>query len=75
MPQLTGPVEDGDGLIVRLYQSTRSREWVTLRAPGLLASAAVTNLLEDDQQAIPVQGNELRVYLTPFQILTVRLRF
>ena len=74
MPEQTGPVEDGDGVIVRLYQSTRSREWVTLRAPGLLASAAVTNLL-DDQQAIPVQGNALRVYLTPFQILTVRLRF
>ncbi len=71
--------KDGGGLIVRLYQSQRQREWVTLQVGVPLQSAYITNLLEENQAEVVVEHGEedavcaLRLYLTPFQIVTLRL--
>lgn len=67
--------EDGNGLIVRLYQSQRVREWVTLRAPQAIQGAFITNLLEENQDVLQSDGGMLKLFLTPFQIVTVRVVF
>lgn len=66
--------EDGDGVIIRLYESSRRRGWVTLTAGFDVAAANITNLLEEDGEPLPLEGRSLRLYLKPFEIVTVRLR-
>jgi alpha-mannosidase len=66
--------EDGQGLIVRLYESQRRRGRFTLTAPFPLAEAWRTNLLEENQERLHVSGHRLELEIRPFQILTLRLR-
>ena len=66
--------EDGDGLIVRLYESQRKRGTVTLKTGIELAAAWKTDLLEENQSALEVEGRAVRLEITPFQIVTLRLR-
>ncbi len=65
--------EDGNGLIVRLYENERSRGLVTLHAGFPLHAAYRCNLLEEDQEVLPVTGNGVRLMITPYQIVTLRL--
>lgn len=69
------PAEDGDGVIVRLYECNRQRGWVTLHSGFALHSAQITNLIEEDQDALEVDEHRVRLYLKPFQIVNLRLRF
>jgi alpha-mannosidase len=65
--------EDGNGIIVRFYECNRQRGWVTLRTGFPVQSAYLTNLLEDKQSTVAVNGQELKLYVKPFQITTLRL--
>jgi alpha-mannosidase len=65
--------EDGQGLIVRLYESQRKRGEFTLTYASSLAGAWRTNLLEENQEQIPTDERELRHSIKPYQILTLRL--
>jgi alpha-mannosidase len=65
--------EDGRGVIVRLYEGSRQRGWVEVEVGFDLAGACVTDLLEQDGEALRVEGRRVRVHLSPFQIITVRL--
>jgi alpha-mannosidase len=65
--------EDGNGLIVRLYENQRRRGTVTLKAGFPLQRATRTNLLEDNQDSLTVEGNSVRLYLKPYEIVTLRL--
>jgi alpha-mannosidase len=65
--------EDGDGVIVRLYESHRQRGSVTLRTGFPLKAAWQANLLEDNEEPVAVDGNEIRLTLRPYQIMTLRL--
>ncbi|MEP7358609.1 MAG: glycoside hydrolase family 38 C-terminal domain-containing protein, partial [Anaerolineales bacterium] len=66
--------EDGDGFIVRLYESQRQRGPVTLTAGFALAEAWRTNLLEENEEALVVTDNHLQILLRPFEIVTLRLK-
>jgi alpha-mannosidase len=67
--------EDGNGLIVRLYEDQRNRGKVTV-APGFtLSEAYICNLLEENEQALEVQDNAVQLDVTPYQIVTLRLIF
>jgi alpha-mannosidase len=67
--------EDGDGVIVRLYECMRRRGTVALTAGFDLASATLTNLLEDDGEAVEVRaGRQIALPYRPYQIITLRLR-
>ena len=66
--------EDGRGVIVRLYQSQRRRGWVTLHSALAIAEVWVTNLIEEDQAKMAIDDG-VRLYLKPFEIVTVRLVF
>jgi alpha-mannosidase len=67
--------EDGRGLIVRLYESRRMRGCAALTCAFPLSAAWRTNLIEEDQSSLTVEGNTVRFEFRPFQILTLRLEF
>ena len=66
--------EDGDRLIVRLYETQRRRGPVTLSTSFNLASAERVNLLEEKQHALAVDGKQVTFPIRPYQIVSLRLR-
>lgn len=67
--------EDGDGLIVRLYESQRKRGAVKVRFGCAVESAWITNLLEENESALGVEDSSVQLHLTPYQIVTLRVKF
>jgi len=65
--------EDGNGIIVRMYESQRQRGTFVLTTAFGLKAAWGTNLLEENQEEIAVDGNQLHHQIKPYQILTLRL--
>ncbi|GER90159.1 hypothetical protein KDW_43210 [Dictyobacter vulcani] len=65
--------EDGNGIIVRLYESQRRRGRVTLTTGFNLAEVWHTNLLEENGEQVQCQGNELTFSIKPYEIVTLRL--
>jgi alpha-mannosidase len=58
---------------VRFYEGERSRGPVTVQAAFKLKAAHVTNLLEENQEQLAVDGNRVRLNVRPYQIVTLRL--
>jgi alpha-mannosidase len=65
--------EDGRGVILRFYECNRQRGPITLRVGFPVREAWMANLLEEDQEALEVVGQEVRLSIRPFQIVTLRL--
>ena len=65
--------EDGQGLIVRLYESQRKRGECTLTAAFPLEAAWRTSLLEENLERLDVDERCVRFFIKPYQILTLRL--
>lgn len=65
--------EDGNGMIVRLYESQRKRGPVYLHAGFNLSAAWRTNLLEENQEKLPINGKQVNLSVRPFEIVTLRL--
>jgi alpha-mannosidase len=66
--------DDGDGLIVRLYEAHNQRGSVRLRFGRLVRSAETTDLLERRIDPLPVAGNTVEVAVRPFEVKTLRVR-
>jgi hypothetical protein len=66
--------EDGDGIIVRLYEAYRRRGTARLIVNGLCSRASRTDLLERDVEDLPVHGGSITLDYRPFEIITLRLR-
>lgn len=68
------PAEDGQGWILRLYESggRQARAEVAINVPFTAATAV--NLREDGNEALPVQEGRVALEFSPFQIRTVRIR-
>ena len=65
--------EDGQGLIVRLYESQRRRGKLTLTTGFPLAKAWRTNLLEENREALDCDENSVTTFIKPYQVLVLRL--
>jgi alpha-mannosidase len=65
--------EDGNGVIVRLYESQRQRGPVTLSTGFALAGAHRTNLLEQNEEELAVDGQQVTFSVRPYEIVTLRL--
>ena len=65
--------EDGDGLIVRFYESQRRRGQARLHLGFELGRAWRTNLLEENQAELTPDGNTLTLSVRPYEIVTLRL--
>jgi alpha-mannosidase len=68
------PAEDGDGLIVRLYEAHNQRGHGTLTFATSILSAQECNLLEKQINDVCCQGNSLSFQVKPFEIKTYRVR-
>jgi alpha-mannosidase len=66
---------DGDGLVVRMYESHNQRDAVRLTFGRAVASAAETDLLEREIGPAEVSANSVSVALKPFEVKTLRVRF
>jgi alpha-mannosidase len=66
--------EEGDGIILRLYESQRKRGPVQVRLGFAVESAWETNLLEEDESELSVENDSIQLNLRPYQIMTIRLR-
>ena len=67
--------EDGDGIIVRLYESHRKRGQVQVRFGGGVEEAWTTNLLEENESALSVDQDSILLHMKPYQIVTLRVKF
>lgn len=70
--------EDGDGIIVRLYEAFNRRTELTVSIgwPQLsLTEAYDCSLLEDPEAPLPTEGNTVTLSIRPYEIRTLRLRF
>jgi alpha-mannosidase len=68
--------EDGDGIIVRIYEAVGSRGRVTLHlSPALgIVRVSLTDLLERPEEGeVTFAGGEVTFDIRPFQIITLRL--
>jgi alpha-mannosidase len=65
--------EDGNGLIVRMYEDHRNRGRVIVKTAFALAEAYHCNLLEENERSLPVRDNEVHLDVRPYQIITLRL--
>ncbi len=67
------PAEDGDGWVVRVYESSGGRSRGRLTFAVSVGEAWLSNTLEDRLEALPIAGGAVELDLRGFQIVTVRL--
>ncbi len=65
--------EDSEALIVRLYESHGGRCRVKLSSPSEVKSAALCNLLENEEQPLEWKDGGVEFDVTPFKIVTLKL--
>ncbi len=65
--------EDGDGIIVRLYECHNSRSTVRLRFAKKLKTVHECDLLENNENEIEPQGDEFTFEIKPYEIKTFKL--
>jgi len=67
--------EDGNGIIVRLYESQRKRGQVQIRFGCEVREAGTTNLLEENESSLSVDQDSVLLNIKPYQIVTLRVKF
>lgn len=67
------PADDGNGVIVRMYETGRCRSDVTLSFSRLPSAVFACDLLEESQGKVAVEDNRVSFSLRPFQIITLRV--
>lgn len=65
--------EDGDALILRLYEPHGARGMCALRFARGVKKAGRTDLLEEHVEELVVQGWEIRLSVRPFEVVTLRV--
>jgi alpha-mannosidase len=65
--------EDGNGLIVRLFENHRKRGAILLKVNIKLAHVWQTNLLEQNLKHIENHDRLIELQINPFEIITLRL--
>ena len=65
--------DDSDAFVLRLYECEGSKTKTDVTFSGSLKKAELTNLLEDVQADLPLEGNRLSLSFRPFEIKTIKL--
>lgn len=65
--------EDGEAWIVRFYEIAGRETQARLKMPRIVMRAQETNLLEQPERDLIVQGQEVTVPTKPYEITTVRI--
>ena len=67
--------EDGDGIIIRLMETAGQAVTANLTLPHLtIENACRTNLVEENECALPSAPHQITVPISPFQTATIRVR-
>lgn len=67
------PAEDGDGIIMRLYEPHGGRGKVTVVGPGELAGVSACNHGEEAEGPVSFNGASFSSDIGPFQVRAFRL--
>ena len=65
--------EDGKGYVIRLNETQKKRGSAVLTLPVKPKKAFLCNLMEENEQPLPVAGNTVTFGYTPFEAVTLRL--
>ncbi len=65
--------QDGQGLIIRLYESQRKRGKSILTTGFPIKKVWQTNILEENQKTLESSGSQLELSFKPYQIITLRV--
>ncbi|REE86470.1 alpha-mannosidase [Paenibacillus taihuensis] len=66
--------ERGTGMILRFYESTGSRDRITLRLPASAKRASIVNLLEDELEPCSISADgTITLSFKPFEIKSVKV--
>ncbi|MCC6444983.1 MAG: alpha-mannosidase [Armatimonadetes bacterium] len=66
--------EDEEAVIVRLYEAMNARGPVSLTIALPVRSAHLCDLLERDEQELPLKNGAVSFAIKPFEIVTIKLR-
>lgn len=66
--------EDGEGIIVRLYESENALTKAELTWGKEIKTAEECNLLEEPEQSLSVSGNRISFTIRPYEIKTIRIQ-
>ena len=66
--------EDGDGVILRMYECENALTPVTLTWNRPFATAEADNCIEEKAGEVEVSGNQIRFTIKPYEIKTIRIR-
>lgn len=66
--------EDGEGMILRLYEAVKERHTVRLRFARPAEAAWLLDLTEQAPVALPVADGTVTLTVRPFEILTVKVK-
>ena len=66
--------EDGDGIIVRVYESQGARVKAKLTFGFDIKDAIETNLMEVNETEIEVINNSIEFNIKPFEVKTFRIK-
>ena len=68
--------EDGNGLLLRCYETDGQDTQITIQCPKGVVKAMLTNIIEEDQKVIPVKADgRIEVQVGKYAIETVRLLY
>ncbi len=67
--------EDSDEIIVRLYEAHGQRGKVTVTFGFAPEEVAECNLMEEDDKRLDVNGSAVSLYVKPYDIRTLKVRF
>ena len=65
--------EDGDGIILRLYEAFNRRTDAELRFAKSVRKAAECDMLEQEEKNLQTDGNILRLCFQPYEIKTLKV--
>jgi alpha-mannosidase len=65
--------EDGDSMILRLYEPHGARGECTLRFAGSVERVERVNLLEEAERPVEVHGGAVRLEVRPFEVVTLKV--
>lgn len=67
--------EDSDAVIVRLYEAHGQRGPITITFSQKPRSVHECNLMEEDDRPVRVSGNAVEIYMTPYELRTLKITF
>ena len=65
--------EDGNGLILRFHEAYNRRSIVTLTLPAGYSKAYLCDLMENKQEALEIREGHIRIPVSNFELITVKL--